>query len=238
MYKDEVNPDFLEVMWLLKDSAKREMRVALPGIVESFDASALTCAVQPAVKVPVRAEDGTITTVALPLIVDCPVQFPGAGGYTLTFPVARGDECLIIFADRTIDAWWQSGGVGEAASFKMHDLSDGFVLLGFRSQPRALSGFSTSSTQLRSDDGSTYVEIDSTGGIVSLKAPTEILMDAPTVRFTGVMAVENQGGADTSVSINGKTSFNGQVLANGKRIDDSHTHNGVQSGTGNSGNVN
>nr|WP_326833183.1 hypothetical protein [Burkholderia cenocepacia] len=36
----------------------------------------------------------------------------------------------------------------------------------------------------------------------------------------------------------GTINFIGTLTANGKRIDDSHTHNGVQPGPGNSGDVN
>ena len=68
-----------------------------------------------------------------------PVVFPGGGGFALTFPVAAGDECLVVFASRCIDAWWQSGGVGEPMEPRMHDLSDGFALIGVRSQPAHVS---------------------------------------------------------------------------------------------------
>lgn len=220
------------------DGLRARIWTALPGIIQNFDASAMTCQVQPAVKIPVRNLDGTIVTVALPLLVDCPVQFPSGGNCTLTFPVAPGDECLVVFASRCIDSWWQSGGVQEQAELRMHDLSDGFVLLGFRSKPRALAGISTSTTQLRNDAGDTYVDLDPAGKIVKVKAPGGITLDAPMVTMTGAIAVQNSGGAGTACAITGNTAFTGQVRANGKRIDDSHTHNGVQPGSGNSGNVN
>ncbi|MGC8050122.1 Gp138 family membrane-puncturing spike protein, partial [Salmonella enterica] len=78
---------------------------------------------------------------------------------SMTFPVAQGDECLVVFASRCIDSWWQSGGIQEQAELRMHDLSDGFAILGFRSQPRALSNISTTSAQLRSDDGATFIDL-------------------------------------------------------------------------------
>ncbi|MCT9056513.1 Gp138 family membrane-puncturing spike protein [Cupriavidus gilardii] len=220
------------------DGLRAGIWTALPGIIQSFDAAAMTCEVQPSIKVPVRQIDGSIVSVTMPLLVDCPVQFPSGGNCTLTFPVKPGDECLVVFASRCIDAWWQSGGVQEQAELRMHDLSDGFALLGFRSKPRALSGVSTSTAQLRSDAGDTYVDLDPAGKVVKVKAPGGIVLDTPTVTVTGVMAVQNQQGASTSFSISGNAEFAGQVRANGKRIDDSHTHNGVQPGSGNSGTVN
>ena len=45
----------------------------------------------------------------------------------------------------------------------MHDLSDGFAVVGFRSKPRVLSNVSTTAAQLRTDDGSTFVEINASG---------------------------------------------------------------------------
>jgi hypothetical protein len=64
-----------------------------------------------------------------------------------------------VFSSRCIDAWWQSGGVQEAMEARMNDLSDGFAFVGVRSQVRLLPSVSTSTTQLRSDDGTAYVQV-------------------------------------------------------------------------------
>ncbi|MBR8074117.1 hypothetical protein KDX14_31795 [Burkholderia cenocepacia] len=226
---------------------------ALPGVIDSFDDDAQTCVVQPAIKIPVRANDGTVMTAALPPVVDCPVQFPSGGDCTLTFPVARGDECLLVFASRCIDAWWQSGGVQEQAALRMHDLSDGFALLGFRSKPRALAGVSVTSTQLRSDDGATFVDLNPAAGTLKFVAPGGLEIDAPTVKvnsaestFTGALTVEGVftflagliGSATSGAAavITGTINFIGSLTSNGKRIDDSHTHSDPQGG--NTGPVN
>ena len=132
---------------------------ALPGIIQSFNAAAQTVSVQPALKAKLRRPDGGVVSVTLPLLVDVPVVFTGGGGFTLTFPIAAGDEALVVFADRCIDAWWQSGGVQEPVEPRMHDLSDGFALVGVRSQARALPAVSIENVQLRSDTGEDYVEI-------------------------------------------------------------------------------
>ena len=71
-----------------------QLRVAMPGIIQSFDAETVTCTVQPAIK---GKQIGV--SKALSLLVDVPVIFP-RGGVTLTFHVAAEDECLVIFADR------------------------------------------------------------------------------------------------------------------------------------------
>ncbi len=220
----------------------------MPGEIQAFDPAAMTCQVQPTIKIPVRQLDGSIESAALPLLVDCPVQFPSGGNCSLTFPVAPGDECLVVFASRCIDGWWQSGGVQEQAELRMHDLSDGFVLLGFRSKPRALAGISAAATQLRSEDGSTYIEMNPTLQKVSIVAPGGFHVAAPLSTFSAAVTITGlltfvggmvgSAASGAAATISGVINFIGQMFSNGKRVDDSHTHNGVQSGSGNSGNVN
>jgi hypothetical protein len=112
------------------------VRVAVPGIIESFDAEAETVTVQPAIKEMIYNSQGVQTGVALPVLPDVPIIMPRAGDYALLLPVRPGDECLVVFADMCIDAWWQSGGVQEQVELRRHDLSDAFAILGAWSQPR------------------------------------------------------------------------------------------------------
>lgn len=95
----------------------------------------------------------------LPQLVDVPVVFPRAGGYVLTMPIKPGDECLVIFGDNCMDAWWQSGGVQNQIDCRRHDLSDGYCIPGPWSQPRTIPNYSTSSAQLRTESGSSYIEL-------------------------------------------------------------------------------
>ncbi|MFV8849835.1 translation initiation factor IF-2, partial [Serratia fonticola] len=44
----------------VSDAISTGLRVALPGIIQSFDADAVTATIQPAVKVPVRQADGSV----------------------------------------------------------------------------------------------------------------------------------------------------------------------------------
>lgn len=234
MDKRERIEDFTEMLNAALAAFRSELWTSAPGIVQSFDAATQTCSVQLSIRSLARQQAGAVESLALPLLVDCPVQFPAGGNCTLTFPVKSGDECLVVFAARSVDGWWQSGGVQEQAETRTHSLSDGFVLLGFRSQPRALSGVSTTTTQLRSDDGDTYVDLDPAGKVVKIKAPTGIVMDTPVVTVTGVIVAQNQQGIDTAFSVAGKISVDGDVVADGVSLID-HAHSGVLSGGEQSG---
>ncbi len=258
MDRRERTDDELEALKHAIGSRLTEVYTALPGTVESFDPVAMTVVVQPGTKDSIRNEDGTITTSPFPPLTDCPVVWQGGGGVTATFPIQPGDECLVVFASRCIDAWWQSGGVQEQAEPRAHSLADGFALVGVRSQPRALSNVSTTSAQLRSDDGATFIDLNPAAGTLKLVAPTSIELAAPSIivnaatamtvnspqsGFSGNVVVQGLlsflGGMTGSVVsgvasvITGAVEFIGSITSNGRTIDSSHTHpNGDGGNTG------
>lgn len=162
-------------------AAQSGIWTALPGIIQSFDPQAMTCTVQPSISLQQRGSDGTMSPINLPVLLDCPVIFPTGGGCTLTFPIKQGDECLVLFSSRCIDSWWQQGGIQGQARLRMHDLSDGFVMAGPRSQPRVLSpSVNTSTVQLRSDDGQAFVEIHPTSHQIHAKTSADVIAEAGT----------------------------------------------------------
>ena len=191
---------------------------ALPGIVTNVSrlGSEQTVDVQPSVLMQLMGTDETWFDVSPPVCIHCPAQFPSGGGVTLTFPVAVGDECLLVFASRCIDGWWQQGGVAKQAEYRMHDLSDGFALLGFRSKPHVLSALSTTEAELRSDDGSTVIGLNPITSTLTLKATNIVI----------------QG----NVALTGNLGVSGSLANDGVDIGKTHKHSGVQSGSNNTGN--
>jgi hypothetical protein len=148
--------------------ALADLRVAVPGIVQAFDAAKQTAAVQIAIREQVRTLTGP-QSMAIAVIHEVPVVLPRAGGFSLTLPVQAGNECLLVFSDMCIDLWWARGGVQDQLERRRHDLADCFCVLGPWSQPWVLSNYSASSAQLRSDDDSVIVDLAASG--ITLTAP-------------------------------------------------------------------
>lgn len=193
--------DLAETFKSERETTKNQIRVALPGIVQSFDPDAVTAVVQPAIRSVETDNDGNRVTKNYPLLVDVPVVFPRGGGCTLTFPVKAGDECLVIFADRCIDFWWQNGGVQEPVDDRVHDLSDAFCIVGPQSQAQKISGISTSAAQLRTDDGAAFVEV-AAGHNVTVKTP-------------GALTATAEGGTtitSPTITLNGDVTINGNLF--------------------------
>lgn len=237
-----------QFMLAIQQAISAGIRVAMPGIVVSFDADAVTAVIQPAIKGYEPDANGNQISISMPQLVDVPIAFPRGGGVTLTFPVKPGDECELIFNDRCIDFWWQNGGEQEPVHPRQHHIGDAVALLAPMSQAKKISGISTNAAQLRSDDGSTYFELNPTTQKIKIVAPGGLEVITPLADFSEKVTVRGlltwMGGmVGTVVSgvaskITGAVEFIGTVKANGKTIDDTHTHGGVQHGTDDTDEVN
>lgn len=178
----------------------KSLRTATPGFIVSFDKDSQTASVQPAIKM--MMGDGTQKD--LPLCLDVPVKFPRGGDFVMTFPVKAGDECLLIFADRCIDGWFSGGSTAAPADYRMHDLSDGFALVGFSSTSGKVSGFDTDGVSLRNLDKTTSVKLADDGsvttktqsgsyamtadGAMTIDAPVSFAINSPQIILNGALS--------------------------------------------------
>lgn len=145
------------------DGWKSTLRVACPGIIQSFNQVEQTVTVQLALREQISDNEYNKEWREIPPLLDVPIVVPRAGGYALTLPIRQGDECLVIFGDMCIDSWWELGGIQNQLEKRRHDLSDGFAILGVWSQPRVLSNYAADSCQLRNESGTSYIELKETG---------------------------------------------------------------------------
>lgn len=165
------------------DNFSNNLRVAVPGIIHNFDPVTQTATVQAAIREKIINPDLTQQWVELPLLLDVPIVVPRAGGYALTLPISAGDECLVVFGDMCIDAWFSNGGVQNQIEKRRHDLSDAFAIIGVWSQPNRLPNYSTSAAQLRTDDGLAYISL--TENAIDIVAPT-VRVNGRTIGGEGV----------------------------------------------------
>lgn len=186
--KPIVEPTLIETLQALKSDVFKNLYCHVPGRIQSFDPIKKTAAIQAlfATQLP----DGT--TVTYPILVDCPVFTPQGGGGAFQAPIAAGDPCLVVFADRNIDAWFQNGS--SAVPFdqvggkpgRMHDISDGMAFVGFNSLADALPTYSAD--ELRMIMGLSKVAISKATGLISIQGPVLTLLEALTALTTALTA--------------------------------------------------
>lgn len=210
--RDELLGDPQTAMRVILDGRQSTIWTAIPAYVTSVNFTAMTVECQPTIQGVISNFDGTETMVNLPLLVDVPIIFPSAGGFTLTLPIAINDEGLVIFSSRAIDSWWQNSGIGVPVESRQHDLSDGLFIPGPKSQPNVISSISTTNAQLRSDDGTIYLEL-TPSGVINLVTTSGINLTGD-VNITGSLVVSE------TVMATGEITGNGIALS-------THTHSVV-----------
>lgn len=103
-------------------------RCMIPGIFQKYNPSNNTAEIQPAIRERVIEENGAVKYQQIPLLINVPVVFPSTSNASITFPINKGDECLVIFSDLSIDNFWEKGNVQNPVEVRRHDLSDGIAI--------------------------------------------------------------------------------------------------------------
>lgn len=149
--KDE--PDLADVLDLLKKTIFFDLNCHHVATIQSFDPVTQTCTATINYKKSFWKSNskGVYQQVLLdyPILGDVPVFFLRGGVGSFTAPVAKGDQALIAFNDRSIDNWFIGGSDGTLSSSRAHALSDGMAFVGFASKNNPLADFSSDHAEVR-----------------------------------------------------------------------------------------
>lgn len=150
--RKQVDPSLRDLLDLLKKDIMLSLNCHALATVESFDPEdqTVTASMNYKKSFTQAGSDGIYKTVLVdyPLMLDMPAVILSGGPAQLTFPIAKGDTCLILFNDRDIDNWFQSGQIGGVASGRLHSFSDGIALVGIRSQANARATYDATRASL------------------------------------------------------------------------------------------
>lgn len=153
------SPTLSEVLREVFGSFMDDVHVAMPCRVESYDAATQCVNLQPVIKQAYLDEEGERVAARLPVLVNCPVQFPGGGKFRVTFPITAGDTGMAIFSESSLDVWLKEGGEVDPLDDRRFHLSDAVFLPGIRSRKNALAEAPTDRMTLGADAG-VQVHID------------------------------------------------------------------------------
>ncbi len=177
--------DLVELVRESIRAAMIETHTALPGRIETYDAATQTATVIAEIQREIKRDDGTTFSRSVPTLLEVPVLFTRAGGFSITFPVAAGDKCLIVFAERDISGWRSIGGESLPPSARRHAYADGVAILGLWPSKNALSPApSSSALEIRSDDGDIVIEVSADGVSIDTGSGTSgVTLDSPAGPF-------------------------------------------------------
>lgn len=184
----------------VKQAVNMGLRVAMPGRVLSFDPDSQTVSVQPEIQQLLADGSGE----DLPPLSDVPAYCMRGGAFVVTMPIKEGDRCLVIFGDRSIDEWLESGAHAPPADYRQHDLSDGFALVGYSPRPQAIPDYNPDAAELRNLDGTQYVRLAPDGSIKNATAGGSTVLSA-----AGAFVIN----APAGITLNGNTHLVGDMTS-------------------------
>jgi len=224
-------------------------RTALPGIIQVVNyknGKLISVDVQPAIRAMLSSDDNYSSTHEnLPIIPDVPIVIPysNVNGFSLTVPIAIGDECLLIICDRSIDNWQNSGGIQsvvEDTTPRSHDLTDAICIIGAISEPNAITDYSTSKISLRNKDNTVSVSLDNDSVALTKNTSAITIEDNDMTLSVGSSSISITDDtitlkADTIV-LNGAVETTSSFEVGGEMTDkngisvNAHVHNDPQGG--------
>jgi len=252
-------PDLLQILEDREVALEKRLFVAAPGIITQWDSVKQLASIQIAVTQQFRignlvqttnggqyltTQIKTIPVSVLNLVPICPMR---GGGFSVTLPIAVGDEVLVVFANNCIDQWKASGcaqnelGNGYVAvneiEQRRHDPTDAFFIPGPWNQTRTLSAYSATNLEIRSDTGTVKISLSPSGNLtitganVAVNASGNLAMTADgTISLMSSGALNITGAPVNIVSTSGQTSIDGKAW-------DTHQHTLVTPGSGDTGPV-
>lgn len=172
-------PTLAETMRQSIENLLVDIHTALPARVESFDGQKSMVSVQPLLKRKFRTETDAIN---LPIISNVPVIFPRTANAFIKMPIAKGDQGLIVFSERSLDKWLDSGGESISPDDpRKFDLSDAVFLPGLYTytqtsiDPASNILIYNNKTQITiKPDGETIIDNTDAAALITLKASGEI----------------------------------------------------------------
>lgn len=159
-----------DLLQQFKTEINRDLRVCVPGKIVSVNLENATVNVSILVTQRIYQTNLPLGVVQpYPILENCPIFSIQGGKVGAIMPVSAGDECLIVFSDRCIDGWFETGEATPLPSIRMHDISDGFVFVGMNSMTNPLN------TPLDAGEGGICVTNNGFGAKVAINPITDLI---------------------------------------------------------------
>lgn len=155
------DPQLQDVLNYFKKTLKLELNCHHIGKVETFNSSEQTVDVTINYsKTFLQVDKQGIYSTGIkdyPLLLSCPVICLGGGVSNLTFPIQKGDDCILLFNDRDFDNWFNGSSISPPATGRLHAFADAIALVGLRSRSDLIEDYDTERASL--NYGTTKVRV-------------------------------------------------------------------------------
>ena len=175
------------------------IHTCLPGRIEKYDATKKKASIQPLIKIKFKKQT---EYTSMPIINNVPVQFPCTRKSLIHFPLERGDGCLLLFSERSLEKYLNTviTKESEPQDPRKFALSDAIAIPGlFSFSDTGKIASDTSAMEIMYDDG--YVNIQGNSNFAVLYNELKAKLDALETQLkTHVHPGVSSGGSSTGAS--------------------------------------
>ena len=166
-------PTLSEVMRSAIEARVTDIHTMLPGEFLSFDATTGKAKVKALIKK--KFEDGEV--LEIPPMDEVPVLFQRTEKSIIYVPIKAGDKCMIMFSERSLEAWKKFGGSQDPRDRRKHHLSDAVAIPGLYSfaEPSQLTPNDLESILIENDKTRIRLKPDGKIKILSKVQQVEII---------------------------------------------------------------
>lgn len=171
-----------DVMKLAMNAYLNSFHTCLPAQIVDYDFTKQRASVQPVLRKKYLNGD----TPEMSVISNVPVVFPRGGGFNMSWPMNPGDTVLLLFSERSMDNWLETGGIVTPLDPRKFDLSDPICIPGLI--PFNVDTGITDNTSFMIRNGSARMKI-SPDGTYCFHGATEELMSIIDELFTLIESI-------------------------------------------------
>jgi len=139
------------------DRVLSNVNTCLPGTVKTYDPVKQLCEVDIDIKKKLRGK-----FVVIPTLVNVPVIFPSGGGFSVSYPLKKGDKVICLFSQRSLDDWLEDIN-DDPKQVRRFDLSDAFAYPGGHTFKTPLGNVDANNLVIGLTSGT--IQIDPSGNI-------------------------------------------------------------------------
>lgn len=139
--EDIENADLEEMIEALVFAGTAKLCTGALAVVTNYDdttGKVPTCTAKPIMRAGIK---GSSASLDMPAISNIPVLFPSGGGFSITWPLVKGDVVFLTFSDRSLDEWLEVGGSDiNPQDKRRHALTDAVAIPAARPKSAPLVG--------------------------------------------------------------------------------------------------
>lgn len=196
------------------------IRTTTIGTIEKYDAATQMATVKLACNQVTDTLDQNFLSLEPGALIEVPVEFHRCGNFVVTFPIQKGDDCVVTFFEQGISHWLYedrrkykvTNGRPEAAATRKFDSSDAICRVVVGNMAHTIGGFNTDGLEIRNMAGGQKITLHSNGDI-TLTTSANINMDAGgdvTINAGGAFSASGQ---TATVSGSSSAALNGGSLS-------------------------